>query len=156
MGRPTETGRIPPAAMPLRPPSRPRADAPPRPLLRAACAAVAVASLAGSCDVYVSGGGEIDDPPHATLIVRPDRAARGQLLQLSASADDDFGVLRVRFFRVSVGGSVELGTVSDQPYVLSTVMPADAEGEVDFFVKVTDNGGNTRDSDRVGVQVTTP
>ena len=65
-------------------------------------------------------------------------------------------VLRVRFFRVSVGGSVELGSVSDEPFVLSTVMPADARDEVDFFVKVTDNGGQTRDRDRVGVEVTTP
>jgi hypothetical protein len=142
--------------MPLRPPSRPRAGAPARPLLRAACGAVAIASLANSCHVYVSGGGEFDDPPRATLTVRPDRAAPGQLLQLSASVDDDFGVRRVRFFRVSVSGSVELGSDSDEPYVLSTVLPADAQGEVDFFVKVTDDGGQTRDSDRVGVEVTTP
>ena len=116
----------------------------------------AVASLADSCHVYVSGGGEFDDPPHASLSARPDRAAPGQLVQLSASAGDDFGVVRVRFFRVSVGGSVDLGSVSSEPYVLSTVMPADARDEVDFFVKVTDNGGQTRDSDRVGVEVTTP
>jgi len=142
--------------MPFRPPPRPRTGAPPRPLLRAACAVAAVVSLADSCHVYISGGGEIDDPPHATLSVRPDRAAPGQLLQLSASAGDDFGVLRVRFFRVSTTGSVELGSVSNEPFVLSTTMPADARDEIDFFVKVTDNGGNTRDSDRVGVEVTTP
>ena len=116
----------------------------------------AVASLADSCHVYVSGGGEFDDPPHASLSARPDRAAPGQLVQLSASAGDDFGVLRVRFFRVSTTGSVELGSVSNEPFVLSTTMPADARDEIDFFVKVTDNGGNTRDSDRVGVEVTTP
>ena len=116
----------------------------------------AEADSCSSCHVYISGGGEIDDPPHATLSVRPDRAAPGQLLQLSASAGDDFGVLRVRFFRVSTTGSVELGSVSNEPFVLSTTMPADARDEIDFFVKVTDNGGNTRDSDRVGVEVTTP
>ena len=142
--------------MVLRPPSCTRTGASPRPLLRAACGAVAAASLAGSCEVYVSGGGEFDDPPRATLVVRPDRAAPGQPLQLSASADDDFGVKRVRFFRVSVSGSVDLGSDDDEPYQLTTIMPADARGTVDFFVKVTDNIGQTRDSDRVEVEVTTP
>lgn len=138
-----------------RPPLRSRSR-PPRPLLRAACVVAAAASLAGSCDVYVSGGGEIDDPPRATLEVQPDRAAPGQLVRLSASASDDFGVLRVRFFRVSGAHSAELGSDSDEPYQLTTTIPGDASGTVDFYVKVTDNIGQTRDSDRVEVVVTTP
>ena len=56
----------------------------------------------------------------------------------------------------STKGSSETLPSSTEPVVLSTSMPAGAKGEVDFYVKVTDNGGNTRDSDRVGVEVTTP
>lgn len=141
---------LPVAAMRSRPLPRRHAVAPPR-LAVFAAAAAALLSTGSSCSVNV--GDDFDHAPRISLSVDPSRAAPGETVRLRASVSDDFGIERVRFFRSSASGSVALGSDLDAPFRLDTTLPGDASGTVEYFARVTDTDGQSRDSDRVEVEV---
>lgn len=118
-------------------------------------AALALAGCGGgvSIGVGIGVGGFDDDPPEVSLAVTPTSAAPGGALELVAAATDDYGVDRVRFFRVDGATAVLLGTDSSAPYRLETMVPGGASGSLQFYARAIDEAGQGRDSALVTVTV---
>ena len=83
----------------------------------------------------------------------PTSAAPGRVVRLVAAASDDYGVVRVQFYRVVDSGSVSLGSDGDEPYELDTTLPSDATGTVQFFARAVDQADQWRESNTVSVTV---
>lgn len=149
-GRPLAARHFAVAAMRSRPSPRRHPVAPQR-IAAFAAAAAALLSTGSSCSVHV--GDDFDHAPHISLSVDPSHAAPGETVRLRASVSDDFGIERVSFFRSSRSGSVALGSDLDAPFRLDTTLPSDASGTVEYFARVTDTDGQSRESDRVEVEV---
>jgi hypothetical protein len=101
---------------------------------------------------YYGYGG--DAVPDVSLGVSTPVAAAGQTVRLSATAYDDWGVVDVTFYLVRDDGSYELLWVDrSYPFVIDTVVPNSAYGEVLYFATVTDTSGQQRSSRAVAVQL---
>lgn len=107
----------------------------------------------GGCWIGIGGTWSDDAPPDVSLAVSPGSAYPGTTLELAASATDDGYVDFVEFFRMSGGGAVYLGSDSQRPYGLRTVLPDTADTSVAYFARAVDSSGQSSDSDWVRVTV---
>ena len=124
----------------------------------AALGLVAGALWLSGCGVGISLGigGDYDDPPSVSLAVSRSSAAPGQSLRLVAAASDDDYVDEVVFYRVDPEGFVTRLCSDTRPeYECDTTLPASARrgSELRFFARAWDSGGQSSDSQQVGVRV---
>lgn len=122
--------------------------------VRCLAAGVLALSLAGcGGGVWVGFGDSGDQPPDVGLVA-PASAAPGQSIRLAAAASDDFGVVRVEFFRLDDNGNaLWLGADGSAPYEWTAVMPASSASSVRFFARAVDTAGQVTDSAIVSVVV---
>jgi hypothetical protein len=93
-----------------------------------------------------------DAAPTAALAVDDDTVDRGQVVNITATAADDFGVKSVTFY----DGATKLGTVTTPPYTFAYTIPADAPCAArTLSVVVEDSAGQTA-SALTGITVVGP
>lgn len=114
---------------------------------------VALAGCGGGVSLNFGYDGFNDRAPSASLAVSTSSAVRGQTLGLVAAASDDYGVDAVEFYRLDPGGATLLGVDRSAPYELSTSVPGNAGGSVQFLARAIDGAGQRGDSAVVTVAV---
>ena len=96
-----------------------RAPTPARRRLVLSSLGIAVAVLAAAC------GGD-SEPPTIALSAIPTSGEIGDTITLSADAEDDDGIVEVRFYRVTATSEELLATFTAGPYLYQTTIPTGA------------------------------
>jgi hypothetical protein len=116
---------------------------------------LAASSLALLTPVLLTacGGGD-SDPPTITLYSTISGGAVGTAFSLSAEADDDDGIEKVEFFRVTSGAEQLLITFTAKPYLYSSTIPEGTAGTtIEYMARVTDTDDQTTDSNKISITV---
>jgi hypothetical protein len=127
----------------------------------AGCGGLSVGLDLGYAEVYYDAGpyssdpyGYYNQPPTVAMSVSRSSARVGEVIRLSAAANDDYGVSYVEFFVVdSLQNAYSLGRLGRPPYVVDTTVPQAPQGLVYYFARAVDGDGQYRDSPWARVDV---
>lgn len=95
-----------------------------------------------------------DAPPSVVLAASPTAALPGSAVRLQADANDDYRVVRVRFYRFDDSGTaLWLGDDYAWPYRWDTLQPDSGRSSVRYVARAEDDSGQYRDSATLDVTV---